>query len=110
MKVKTQYEYSHKVPYEFEKFCLENGITISVKTRPKKYGLPRWYASSDNLVEVVGNGVLTSVRGDGDTREEAIDNYVKALAGQIVRFLLNGSEKRVQTPRVWGDKEDEWED
>lgn len=84
----------------FEKFCEANGIKLVARERSKRDNLPRWYVSGEPMVEIREGGILTATFGDGNTPEEAKEDYARQLAGH--RLLIGGYRGyEVVAPNEW---------
>lgn len=87
-------------PSTFEDFCREHRIKLVARERSVHDKLPRWYATSDGLVEIAEGGFLTSTFGHGNTPNEAVAAYAKALAGHDL--CIGGMDgERIAAPNEW---------
>lgn len=83
----------------FESFCGKHGINLVVHERSKRLkGLKRWYCSAKHLVEISDGVFLYSVSGDGDTPDEAIENYKRRILGQKLKIH---NKVYVDAPNEW---------
>ena len=86
----------------FDEFCETHGLDLVAHERPLRHNLPRWHVSSPGL-EIMGNGILTSTFGDGDTPEEAKLAYAERLRGE--RLVVNAyreERREFNAPNEWG--------
>lgn len=84
----------------FEEFCEAHGIKLVARERSKHYNLPRWYVSGEPMVEIRERGILTCTFGDGNTPEEAKEDYARRLAGH--RLLIDGyGGHEIVAPNEW---------
>jgi hypothetical protein len=71
-------------PEILTEFAKRHGLTLDVRERGRDRGrMPRYYASFPN-VEVMRTGMLSSSAGDGDTPDEAANDYARQLAGRRI--------------------------
>lgn len=89
-------------PVKFSDFTELHGIQVRVHERPVTCGkyTKRWYAESS--AEVKGHGVLRGNVGDGDTPEEAVEDYKAQLLGNVIVFeAYNVTRREIQCPNEW---------
>ena len=87
-----------------EEFADEHGLAMEVKERGRQFvgnGVERYYASLVTLknhwsIDVVTPGFLTTLSGDGDTPELAIQDYGRKISECTVR--IEGRD--VEVPRI----------
>lgn len=73
----------------FEQFCKKNKLTADTWERPKEYveeqGLERYYASFMAVNWVRNdNKSMTSLFGNGNTEEEAVEDLKSKIAGKVI--------------------------
>ena len=80
-------------PVAFSDFAAKHGLKVSVKERSARlaanHRLPRYYASFDH-VEIMGRGMLSSASGNGETPDEAVHEYAKAISGSRLAIQRPG--------------------
>jgi len=95
-----------------ESFASMNDLTLKVYEREHSFSLslPRWYCHFSEL-EVMRNGALVSVSGNGNTIQEAVEDYCQKLSGQYVALNAMSNARRRQfhvpvlTPEYEGEKQ-----
>lgn len=93
------------MPESFEAFCERHNIQMVVKERSiegRRTTGSRWYATPQRLVEVMADGFLTSVHGNGDTPGEAVLDYARRIRGcKLVRNAGSDERYEFQAPSDW---------
>jgi hypothetical protein len=102
------------VPEPFDDFCDRHGIELVVKERARDRGkLKRWYASTPPglSLETQNGGILTGTYGDGDTPEEAVDDFARNIRGKrLVKNAYKDDRREFCAPSEWGSTpRREWE-
>lgn len=89
-----------------ESFCDKHGLTVLVKERPwslrKNFGLDRFHASIASA-EVMRDGCLIGVHGNGATEDAALSDYCTRISGE--RLAVNAfrdSRREILVPRLVG--------
>ncbi len=74
-------------------------MTLIIRERPKIIKERRWYVSHEH-VEVLGQGgFLTSPCGNGDTIQDALEDYVSQLRGNtLVTDAWSVNRREYQVP------------
>lgn len=83
-----------------QEFAEKHDLVMEINERdPNEYpNLPRYYASFE-YCEVKGNGVLISAFGNGETIEDAMEDYTKQISGKILVFFPTGKGRfELQAP------------
>ncbi len=85
-------------------FADQHGLEMIVNERPKKYSeLPSFYANFAR-VEVKDGNFLRSTHGDGQTPEEAIEDYRRQISEQDLVFDAYRSTRRdIRAPILLSD-------
>lgn len=66
---------------KIEEFASLMGLEIKVRERSRESRLPPYYASFERA-EVMSNGCLVSMTGDGESPEAAIADYAAKISGE----------------------------
>lgn len=87
-------------------FADNHGLIMEVRERTldrwaRERNIPRFIASFKHA-EVKGDGVLSSMYGDGDTPEVAITNYAQQIRGETLVINAYTQQRReVRCPNEW---------
>lgn len=99
MKIETDY-----IPeMTIEEFADKHGLVMEVHERPKNIGASDRYYAHFRRISVVGDGVLSSVFGNGRTPEEAIAAYACQISLQTIcddNVRVEGKDIRIRVPRL----------
>lgn len=88
-------------PMTFKMFMKHYDLTLQVRERPKSYNLPIFYASFKG-VEIKDGPMLCSDFGNGDTPEQAIEEYSKVLNGKLlVQDAMGSARREFWAPNSW---------
>ncbi len=84
-----------------QEFADRHNLVMRIsERRPPLENLERFIASFKN-VEVVGDGVLSSLYGDGPTEEIAMQNYAKQLSHTLIAVDAYSPKRReIQCPEL----------
>lgn len=81
-----------------EQFAEMHGLTMEIRERSKDlWGNGRFIASFEHCEEK-GDGVLIGAYGNGNTEEEAIEDYGRRISGKMI--VLNASTQVRKEMRV----------
>lgn len=75
-------------------------VNLEVKYLPKRENR-KWICRFDNT-EVKGDGVLIGKYGDGDSPDEAINDYATSIAGKTIVLNAYGNRKEFKVPASLG--------
>lgn len=89
----------------FDDWLDEHGFEIVVKERSndlvKDMKLLRYYASIEGI-EIMGDGTLTSIHGNGDTPEIAVEDLALRLNGErIACHAWSDDRQEYDVPDEW---------
>lgn len=75
-------------------FAEQHNLVMEINERdPNEHpNLPRYYASFEHC-EVKGDGVLIGEFGNGETPEEAMENYAKRISNKRLVLLIPGKDR-----------------
>lgn len=82
-------------------FEQELGMELIVNERPKSANLPRYYVSFEHI-EVKEGSMLIGTSGNGETIDDALENYCKEIeTKRIVLFAYDSDKRReVECPKL----------
>lgn len=78
----------------------EIGYELIVNERPSNLRLPKFYVSFENS-DVMNDGVLIGSFGNGDTIDEALQNYCKEVSCKKIVFgVYTNSRDEITLPKL----------
>jgi hypothetical protein len=87
-----------------ESFADKYDLTLLVVERAqfRSFGIARFYTHFKNT-EIMDNGFLVSTTGEGDTPEEAIQDYARKIAGKRIAWKAYQRQRQeIQVPeKLW---------
>ena len=82
---------------DFEK---EISVELELKERSEKSNLPKYYVSFPGG-EVMYRSTLSSSFGNGETMDEALEDYAKQISNETLVFGAHGiSRREIKCPRL----------
>jgi hypothetical protein len=86
----------------FGEFCDSEHLVVTVRERAEELGESRYFATCDGVETVEPDGMLCGEFGNGSTREAAVLDYARRLAGRrIVVDARLPSRRELQCPNEW---------
>jgi len=87
----------------FDAFADKHGLVMEIRERPGTLGDGRYYAHFERC-EVMDGGCLIGAYGNGATKEAAIADYARTLAGKRIAvdaFGVKQERREIQCPNEW---------
>ena len=84
-----------------ERFAVEHGLTMEIHERPRPEGDRGRFYAHFKFCDVMENGCLVGMYGDGATDEDAIRNYAARIS--LRRIALNAytpERREIEVPRL----------